>query len=139
MKTLIQKPIIHINSEELPNEMRVDILGRNYNDEPYDEIYQENAARLNDPIKIDVLRKYLDQLEEAGANYVAIAFHTDHQELELDGMFVGLATQEDIDIHNQKDKDYQISFCKERVNVLSIEIKRFENKIKELSGESSVS
>lgn len=135
MKTLIQKPIIHINSEELPNEMRVDILGRNYDDEPYNEIYQGNATHLNDPIKIDVLRKYLDQLEQQGANYVSIDFHTDHQELELDGLFVGLATQEEIDQHNQKDRDFQIKFTKERISQYSAQLSLFEKKLKELSGE----
>jgi len=135
MKTLIQKPIIHINSEELPNEMRVDILGRNYDDDPYDEIYLGNAAHLNDPIKIDVLRKYLDQLEERGANYVSIDFHTDHQELELDGMFVGLATQQEIDQHKQKDKEFQINFTKERITQYSTQLGLFQTKLKELTGE----
>jgi len=135
MKTLIQKPIIHINSEELPDQMRVDILGRNYDNKPYDEIYQGNAAHLNDPIKIDVLRKYLDQLEEQGANYVSIDFHTDHQELELDGMFVGIATQKEIDDHKQKDKDYQIQFAKDRIVQYSTQLGLFQTKLKELTGE----
>jgi len=135
MKTLIQKPIAHINSEELLNEMRVDILGVNYDDEPYNEIYEGITKQINDPIKIVVLRKLLDQLEEKGANYVAIHFHTDHQELELDGVFVGLATQEEIDDHNNTDKNYQIQFCKERLKVLEQQTNLFKTKLKELSGE----
>ena len=135
MKTLIQKPIIHINSEELPDQMRVDILGRNYDNKPYNEIYDGNTNQLNDPIKIDVLRKFLDQLEEAGANYVSIDYHTDHQELELDGLFVGLASQEEIDLNIQKDKDFQIKFTKERIQQYSTQLRLFEKKLQELSGE----
>lgn len=133
MKTIIQKPIIHINSEDLPSEMNIDILGNN-NDE-CKEIFEGNAAQLNDPIKIDVLRKYLDQLEEQGCNYVSIDFHTDHRELELDGMYIGVATQEEIDFHEQKDKDFQIKFTKERIQQYSTQLGLFEKKLKELSGE----
>ncbi len=133
MKTIIQKPIIHINSEDLPSEMNADILGNN-NDECH-EIFDGNAAQLNDPIKIDVLRKYLDQLEEQGSNYVSIDFHTDHRELELDGMYIGIATQEEIDFHKQKDKDFQIKFTKERIKQYTDQLGLFQKKLQELSGD----
>ena len=139
MKTIIQKPILHINSEELPHMIRVDLLGvdydNHYND--YKEIYDGNSARLNDPIKIDTLRKYLDQLEAEGANYVSIDFHTDHQELELDGIYIGLATPEEIIFHEQKDKDFQINFIKEKIEQHSDQLRLFKNKLQKLSGEES--
>ena len=133
MKTVIQKPIIHINSEDLPSELNGDILG-NYDDE-CKEIYDGNTAHLNDPIKIDVLRKYLDQLEEAGANYVSIDFHTDHRELELDGIFVGIATPEEVIFHEQKDKEFQIKFTKDRIKDYEKSLTQFQKKLKELSGD----
>jgi len=135
MKTIIQKPIIHINSEELPDEMKIDILGQDYlNDIPYNKIFEGEASLLNDPIKINVLRGFLDQLEEAGANYVSIDYHTDHRELELDGIFIDVATQKEIDEHNQKDKDFQIKLTKERIKQYSTKLALFEDYLKKLSG-----
>lgn len=133
MKTIIQKPILHINSENLPSEIIADILG-DYEEEHL-EIYDGNTAHLNDPIKIDVLRHYLDQLVQQGANYVAIDFHTDHQELELDGIYISLATPEEILFHEQRDKDFQIKLTKERIEQYSSQLGLFEKKLKELTGE----
>lgn len=133
MKTIIFKPIFHINSEHLPTEIIADILGDA--EEDCKEIYVGSSNQMNDPIKINALRKYLDVLEEKGANYVSIDFHTDHQELEIGGMFIGIATQEEINLHNQKDKEYQINFAKERIQQYSTQLGLFQTKLKELSGE----
>lgn len=124
---------MHINSEELPHMIRVDFLGEDYED--YNDIYDDITKRLNDPINIDSLRKYLDTLEKAGANYVSIDFHTGHQELELDGVLIELASQEDIDLEKQRDKEYQIRMVKNKIVEYSSTLKQFENKLKELSGE----
>jgi len=133
MKTIIQKPIIHINSEYLPSEIITDILGDA--EEEHLEIYDGNTNRMNDPIKIDVLRHYLDQLEEKGANYVSIDFHTDHQELELDGIHIALATTEETLFHEQKDKGFQINFIKDRIKDYNTSLKNFEQQLKLLTGD----
>ena len=133
MKTIIQRPIIHINSENLPSEIIADILGDP--EEEHLEIYEGDTARMNDPIKIDVLRHYLDQLVQQGANYVSIDFHTDHQELELDGIHIGIASTEETLFHEQKDKDFQIQYCKTQIDNAARTKANFENKLKFLTGE----
>lgn len=133
MKTIVQKPILHINSENLPSEIIADILGDA--EIEHLEIYDGNTNQLNDPIKIDVLRSLLNQLEEKGANYVAIEYHTDHQELELDGILITTATPEEILLHEQQDREYQIKFTKERITQYSSQLSLFEKKLKELTGE----
>lgn len=133
METIIFKPIHSIYIFDLDAELINNILGEWTPDR--NEIYEGNTNNLNDPIKIDTLRKYLDVLEEKGSNYVAIDVKPDHRGLDIDGVFITLATQEEIDLHKQKDKDFQLNFCKERVNVLSTELKRFQDKLKELSDE----
>jgi hypothetical protein len=131
MKTIIQKPILHLRSEYLPAEIIADILGDT--EVEHDEIYEGNTNLLNDPIKIDVLRHYLDQLEERGANYVAIDYHTDHQELELDGIFITTATPEEVIFHEQKDKDFQITTIKNRMTEYKVQLELFVKKLKELT------
>lgn len=135
MKTIIQKPILHINSEELPHMIRFDILGKDYDDTEFNEIYEGITRQINDPIKIDDLLSILNTLKGKGANYVAIRFHTDHQEYEFDGVHIGLATQEEIDDYNQRDKEFQIKTLNERIKVLSTELGRFQNQLKKISGE----
>ena len=135
MKTIIQKPILHLKSEYLPAEIIADMLGDA--EVECHEIYDGNTAQINDPIKIDVLRYYLDQLEERGANYVAIDYHSDHQELELDGIFIGLATPEEVMFHEQKDKEYQIDMIKNKLKEYNKVKLQFENKLKELTGDES--
>jgi hypothetical protein len=133
MKTIIQKPIHHLCSENLPSEIIADMLGDA--EIQCHEIYEGNTAQLNDPIKIDVLRGLLDDLESRGANYVSIDFHNDHQEFELDGIFITTATPEEVIIHEQKDKDFQIKYCKEQLDIAMRNLTMFQRKIKELTGD----
>ncbi len=133
MKTIIQKDVHHINSEELAHQMYVDFYGNSYGEVM--DIFEGNTLHLNNPIKIETLRIYLNVLEEKGANYVAIDFHSDHDELELDGILIKEATEEEIEAHNQKEKDFQINFIKERIRQYSTEVKLFQDKLKELTGE----
>lgn len=133
MKTIIVNPILHLTSNDLPSEMLTDILGDA--EIEHLEIYEGNSAHLNDSINIDVLRGLLDFLEDKGANYVSIDFHTDHQELELDGLFITSATQEEIDSHNQKDKDFQINFCRTQIDNATRTKTNFEQQLKHLTGE----
>lgn len=135
MKTIIQKPIAHVCTEEIPHSIRYSILGKDYDDHPYNEIYIGNTKQINDPINIQALRKILNNLEAKGANYVAIDFHTDHQEYELDGVHIGLATQEEIDEHNLKDRDFHIKFIKDKLTELDKLTSQYKEKLKELSGE----
>lgn len=136
MKAIIQKPIKHICSEELDFDLRNDILGKDWSEEnDFEEIYMGRTNQVNNPIKIDTLRYYLDQLEQLGANYVSIDYHTDHIEYELDGIEARLATQQEIDEHFAKDKETHIKQIKSKIDEYQKLLNQFKNKLKELSGE----
>lgn len=130
MDTIITKPIIKINTDELDMMMIEDILGEV---EDRNEIYKGNTMFLNDPIKIDTLRKYLDTLETNGANYVAINYHEDHREYEFDGLNVGIASQDDIDLYSKEQQEKEITQIKSRLTYHSSEVKILEDRLKELS------
>lgn len=135
MKTIIFKQVHHITSDELRHMIRVDVLGKNYDDDEFNEIYLDNTNYQNDHIKIDTLRKYLDNIEKKGANYVAIDFHIDHGEYEIDGVQVRLATKYEIEEHEEKDKQLRLKQAKERVMVLNSELSKFQKLVDELSKE----
>ncbi len=132
MNTIITKPIIKINTDELDMSMIEDILG---DVEDRNEIYKGNTAFINTPIKIDTLRKYLDELESKGANYVSIDFHIDHIEYELDGIKISEATQEEIDEHNKEQRQNNIDLVKHNISVLEKQKSQFEERLKQLTGE----
>ena len=132
MSTIITKPIIKVNTDELDMMMVEDILG---DVEDHNEIYKGKTMFLNDPIKIDTLRKYLDSLEANGANYVAIDFHEDHREYELEGLHVSIATQEEIDQHSKEQKEKEIENIKSRLHSISTDKFKFEERLKQLTGE----
>lgn len=135
-KPIITKPIIKINTDELDIMMIEDILG---DVEDHNEIYKGKTMFLNDPIKIDTLRKYLDTLEANGANYVAIDYHEDHQEYEFDGLHVSIATQEEIDEHIKEQQEKEIVEIKNRLSYLSSETKNLEARLKQLTGDNDPS
>lgn len=136
MNTIITKPIIKINTDELDMMMVEDILG---DVEDRNEIYKGNTMFLNDPIKIDTLRKYLDSLEANGANYVAIDYHEDHREYELDGLHVSIAIQKEIDEHTKEQQEKEIEQIKSRLTYHSSETKKFEARLKQLTGDNDPS
>ena len=131
MNTIIIKPITHINTDELDMSMIEDILG---DVEDRNEIYKGKTMFLNDPIKIDTLRKYLDDLEAKGANYVAIDYHEDHREYELDGVHVSIALQKEIDEHDKEQKELEIARVESQLTVLNNRIKENELKLNSLKG-----
>lgn len=131
MNTIITKPIIKINTDELDMMMIEDILG---DVKDRNEIYKGNTMFLNDPIKIDSLRKYLDSLEANGANYVAIDYHTDHREYELDGLHVSIASQEEIDQHRKEQNDLEIARIENTLEALNRKIVSNELRLKTLKG-----
>ena len=134
MYTINQKHVKHIYSEYLPGEITSDVIP-NYDDNTeYDEIFDNKTKYLNDPIKIDTLRKYLDELESLGANYVSILYHTDHNEYELDGVEVRLATEEEIKIEKDKEKQFQIDFINKELERFKKDTEAYLSKLKELEG-----
>lgn len=135
MSTIITKPILHINSEELPHMIRVDILGENYDEIEFDEIYKGITRQILDPIKIDDLLSILNTLKGKGANYVSIKFHTDHQEYEFDGVHISLATQDEIIQHAKEQRDQDIELVKRSLLNIEEQKKKFETRLKQLTGE----
>lgn len=131
MSTIITKPIIKVNTDELDMMMVEDILG---DVEDHNEIYKGKTMFLNDPIKIDTLRKYLDSLEANGANYVAIDYHEDHREYEFDGLHVSIALQKEIDEHTKEQNDLEIARVESQLKVLNNRIAENELKLKNLKG-----
>jgi hypothetical protein len=136
MKTFIVKPILHIDSEELDFEMREDIFGKGFDEEDeninHREIYEGNTKYFNTAIKIDTLKKYLNKLVKAGANYVSIHYHTDHVEYELDGQLITLATQEEIDEYDEKENDYKKKYFQERLLKIEKDRKFVEDSLKKM-------
>jgi vacuolar-type H+-ATPase subunit I/STV1 len=122
-------------TDELDLLLREQIIPNIYEDEEdFNEIYKDKANNLNTPIKIDTLREHLNLLEKKGANFVSIMYHPDHIEYELDGQLVREATQEEINEHTLKQKEFQLTQIKKRIAELEEQTKQFKNKLNELTG-----
>lgn len=131
LKTLIVKQILHINTEDVDFLTQNDFFGEDFEDD-YSEIYKGESKYLNTAIKIDTLRKHLDQLEQAGSNYVSIEYNTDHKEYELDGQLIALATQEEIDEENNKEEDFKKKYIQEQLSKMEKDRKYLEDALKNL-------
>jgi hypothetical protein len=115
MKTIIFKPTVHINTDDLISLIESDILGQEDVDDDHNEIYEGNTIYVNDPIKIDDLIMILNGLKDEGSNYVAIDFHSDHREYEIDGQEIRLATQEEIDAEELRVKESDMKIINDRL------------------------
>lgn len=136
MNTIIVKPIIDIKVDDLDIIMMEDILGVDYEDfEDKSVIYEGNTSRLNDPIKISELMEHLQYFQGKGANYVSILYHTDHRGYELDGQEIRLATQQEVDDRNLKDKNFQIDYIKRQLKKLETDKVDLEKALKRMTGE----
>ncbi len=92
--------------------------------------YINNQSFYHDaqPVNIDRVISVLQKLKEEGANYVECNFHEDHQELEVTGYAIRLATDAEITEYYNKqqklDKDNRDS-----------QILKLEMQLKQLKGE----
>jgi hypothetical protein len=65
--------------------------------------------------QIDKVIDELVDLKNRGVNYVGCEYHCDHRELEIYGFKVTPATDEDIENHNKKIKEEEISKHKKEI------------------------
>jgi hypothetical protein len=103
-------------------------LGYNYD---IHEDYIELGKRLESDaglVNIETLINKLIEMNSNGATHVACDFHCDHEELDLYAVEYRLATPEEIEAHNNKNK------VKEEAKKQR-EIELLEEKLKALKGE----
>lgn len=94
------------------------------------EIKELNQAYSLDsePIEIDRLISILQDLKKSGANYVMLESNCDHQGYDIEGYYITLATQEEIDMF------LNLTSSKKKKNK-DLEIKRLKEKLKKLRDE----
>jgi hypothetical protein len=76
------------------------------------------------PINIAHLESILKGFKEAGANFVSIYYHEDHNEYELEGINVQRLTQGDIDRINRKKDEAKRKTTNDRIASLEAELER---------------
>lgn len=100
--TIVIENKVEINSNELENELRYDVLGSELADKAYEngDFYtiekNNNIYADTRPIKISVLKKYIEQLEKSDCNYVAIDYNCDHSEYIFVGVDAHIASEDEI-------------------------------------------
>lgn len=120
------------SKSEIDIDLYYEVLGRKDADEAYEEwgphIIDTSPCYHNDPIKIDTLMKQLRQLKNSGANYVAIDYHCDHHEYNVEGYAIRRATDEDI----AEEEKRVLAEKVEKANVLREEANRLIEQAQEL-------
>lgn len=95
-------------SSDVNADIDYDILGTEFADIANEEdgvhkiekgIYTEQY-----PIKIDELKKIIDKFESIGCNYVSIDYNCDHPDYIFCGVDVHVATEEEIEEENEKER-----------------------------------
>lgn len=126
--------IINAKTEEYSGdvdfEMYGDILGR----EKVDAAYEESGVNTIDkglcidniPVKIEVLKKIIENFEKEGCNYITIEYNCDHPDYTFYGVDVHSATDKEIEeIKTKKDKEK-----KEKAEMLRRKAEEFEENLK---------
>lgn len=89
------------------------------------EVLGENTYYDAGIIKIDTIIESLQELKSKGANYAAIDWHCDHQEMEIYGVEFRPSTKEEIN-------KYEADIRKEKKQRKEEEIKRLEKQLEQL-------
>jgi hypothetical protein len=131
MNTIITKYKLHITTSDLDIDMIDDILGKV---EDRNEIYDDKTSFLNDPIKIDKLMELLQTLKDHGANYASINYSEGHRGYDIYGLKVSIASQKEIDEHNEKQRQLEIARIKSHLKILNDRIIKSEAELKKLTG-----
>lgn len=122
-------------SEELDFELRIDVIGKEKENEidesngDFNYIYKGKEYQ-NRPISIKSLRKILNELEKEGCNYLSIDYHSDHIEYDIYGLDVHESTQKEIDENIKKQKlefSKRIEYLKKQSQKYLDEVTRIEN------------
>jgi len=108
--------VVHLKADvstgEVDFDMYSDVLGQ----DKVDAAYEEEGVQSIDkggflegyPLKIDVLKKIIADLEKQGCNYVSIDYNCDHPDYTFYGVDVHAATEEEIDEVINKDKNERL-------------------------------
>jgi len=100
-------------------------LGLDYDVHIQDENLGEDCYSDAGFVNIDILIEKLKYFKESGANYVACDWHCDHQELELYGVNLRLASEDEI-------RDHLITIAQAAVDKKNDKIKQLEGELKKL-------
>lgn len=101
--TIIIENKIELFSNELDNELRYDLLGEELSDKAYENDGFHTIEKNNNiyvdtlPIKISVLKEYVENLEKSGCNYVAIDYNCDHLEYSFVGIDAHAASEQEVE------------------------------------------
>jgi len=105
-----------------------EVFGFDYDE--HDDIIDVNEYEGDldsEPILIDKLIKILQELKNNGANYVQLEENCDHQGYDIEGLQVRLATPEEIENYNNKDKILEESKKQKEIKRLEEELKKLKN------------
>lgn len=91
------------------------------------EVIGDKATTHGGMVSIDKMREYLAKMEQRGANYVRVGFHSDHNELEIVGVSYTKSTQEEIDEHLGKEIKVKEARKQARIAELQAEIERIKS------------
>jgi hypothetical protein len=108
-----------------------DDFGFKWDSDGFFEIIGEKPWYKTDSgiFQIDQVIDELVNLKNRGVNYVGCEYHCDHRELEIYGFKVTPATDEDIENHNKKIKEEEISKHKKQIEYLQSRINALKQMI----------
>ena len=102
-------------------------LGLDYDVHTQDENIGEECYTDAGFVNIDKLIQTLNYFKESGANYVACDWHSDHQELELYGVNLRLATDDEIKDHFKRLEKAVNDKRNDKIKQLESELKTLRN------------
>lgn len=122
------------SGDDVKYNLEYDLLGQKNVDAAYDEdgihfIVDEYFE--SDPMKISDLRNILDNLENAGCNYVSIDYNCDHREYIFTGVDAHVASEEEIDQEKQKLKNKRLKELNDHLKAMDIAREKI---LKEIEG-----
>lgn len=93
-----------------------------------DFIYENERSYWSDgdPIKIEDLQKYLEELKNSGASHVEIMHHTDHHSYILSPSFIRKATKEEIKAEKDRINEELKRKKLQNIKAMQEEIQRLE-------------
>lgn len=82
-----------------------------------------------EPIKIDLLIKTLQELKDAGCNYVEVANHSDHYGYNIYGLEMREATKEEVKQHDADEKKRIKAHIEQKIKALKEDISNLKKQL----------
>jgi len=119
---------LELTSDEVDIDLKFDVLGKKLANRAYAKdgfnLIEKGIITENHPIKISLLEEILDKLKKSGCNYVEIDYNCDHPDYTFCGVDVHIASKEELEEQNEKNRDKDLKTAE--TYLANLDIKRAE-------------